>query len=144
MSMPTAKQWQAWQRAAEQWLGTTELQCDGYRIRTYRQEVKRNQLGLVLYVNGQIKGIWCDARQPCPEQRFLRKRERYIFKAADRKMLKALSKTKKKELRRSSPLVDNPDAKVIWFDVIWPSAKALRRHLEQVCESIEIVEPVCA
>lgn len=100
------------------WLGNqVHLMCDGYKI-TLQQERYKRQIRVGLYVNGKFCGKWFvnDGHE-----------ELKFFKDAkfSKKKLAVL-----KEMGLSLPNFKKPD---------FASGKDALRHLNKVCENIEVV-----
>lgn len=96
---------------------TIRLMCDGYRISLQDSLVKR-KVRTHLYVNGSIKGIWFAHPEDHPEIKFYR--QRFIN-------IKTGVRTKKKTIE------------VLRHSDFASIGQALR-HLNQVCDSVEVIE----
>jgi hypothetical protein len=104
-----------------------QLMCDGYKIKglTYR---------VMIYVNGEFKGLWCNPKNECPEQKFMRKSVKPLCSPArKREAEKALGKMFVKNRPYYSLTITN-----YWPD--WANGKAALNHLNKVCESIQLAE----
>lgn len=105
--------------------GAVKLRCDGYLIDIERALVGKNALGLLVYVNGHIRGEWL--LKDCEERRrFLRKTLRRLFRAADvERICKGLGKRDRAACIERLGL----ERKLEAYELHWGSFDALRRHL---------------
>ncbi len=111
--------------------GQVTLKCDDDEICLKVERLKGLKFVIGVWINGQIKGKWI-ADNTCHEHKYMRKTERFAYKADFRKKAKtALG------VRRFK--AEGFDKKVIvtmpWFD----SGVSALRHLCKVCEKIEVV-----
>ena len=97
---------------------STRLMCDGYKISLQEQLVKR-QLRVGLYVNGSIKGKWFAHPEDHAEIKFYRQRFMCIKKSPRSKKKEAI------EVMRSHDFASIGQA---------------LRHLNKVCDSVELIE----
>ena len=134
----TKEEWSKVEKALSGLYGSTKLLVDGHKITFRRVLVDKHRLGIVTYVDGEIRGEWYNADKPCPEQRFLRKATRFVHKPAVRAKLKKLWP----KSRKPAGEYWNPDAKFHYFLPWWTDATALRRHYQKTFQSIELVEVV--
>lgn len=132
----TKEDWQKVEKALTGTYGFAKLQVDGREAHFQRELVTKNRLGIVTYIDGQWKGVWISAKEEYPEQKYLRKIEKYAWTPAQRAELK---KWPKKMLKKYGY---DPDKKRHYFSLIWPSANAIRRHYQKTFTSIELVEVV--
>ena len=95
------------------------LLCDGYRISLQDSLVKR-KLRTQLYVNGSFKGKWFVHPEEYAESKFYMPYVRYIQKSA---------RSKKKE--KVDLGMRRPD---------FASIGQALRHLNTVCDSVEVIE----
>lgn len=132
MSMPSKEQWAEFEERADRLYCTQKLTCDGFELSVTKAQISKNKLGVVVYVNGWIKGEWLGGEKAdCAEQRFMRPVERYAYRPKFRQeMLKLMGK------RRYAQ--EGMDRKVKYFMPDWPSGAALRRHLAKTCKAITI------
>ena len=99
--------------------GSVRLLCDGYKI-SLQERLDKRQLRVQLYVNGRIQGKWFIEKNQCPETKFYREFHRYI---------KTGPKPSQKE---------RVDVGVRQGD--FASAGQALRHLNTVCDSVEVIE----
>ncbi|NRT54783.1 hypothetical protein [Sphaerotilus uruguayifluvii] len=121
----TASDWASMQRDLSGRFGSVKLRCDSYLISIERALIDKNSLGLLVYVNGFIRGEWlindCEERR-----RFLRKSMRRVFSAVDvEKICKGLGKRDREACIKRLDLERKREA----YSFHWGSFDALRRHL---------------
>lgn len=97
---------------------TIRLMCDGYRISLQDSLVKR-KLRTQLYVNGSFKGKWFVHPEDHAEIKFYRQRFRYIKKSPYSKKKEAIE------------MIRHAD---------FASIGQALRHLNTVCDSVEVIE----
>lgn len=115
--------------------GSVDLKVDGAVITLQRRLIKKNQLGILTYVNGWIKGIWTDIEAGHPETQYLRPVSKLIYNAKERATLKKASKKTLKSL------VIDPDARHNYVSLYWHSVSSIRKHYEKTFKSIELILP---
>lgn len=128
------KDWEKVEKALGGLYGFVKLTVDGREVQFQRQLVDKNKLGIVTYVDGHFLGSWIMATDEHPEQKFLRKIERFVYSEKLRKRWNRLSKRRQKEWGL------DPDKKSHYFSPIWPSTTAIRRHYQKTFTSIELLE----
>ncbi len=138
----TKEEWVQVEKALSGLYGHAKLKIGGYDITLQRSLIKKNQLGVVVFVNGQWKGEWVGKENDCPEQTFLCPRDRYVYTAKSRAEQKKLIKRYGK--RRSDSLfgVGDPDKKIRIFLPWFPSGKAARLYYQKKFVGIELIEVV--
>lgn len=132
--MLNKEQWQSFEQEAERLYHSTKLRCDGFELTVRKEMVGRNRLGLAVYVNGRIKGEWLMAERNCPELRFMRPHERFLYSPKERQRVV-------KECGKRWSEKSGVNKKYTIYLPWWTSATALRRHLVKHCQQIELVEP---
>ncbi|MDN5665103.1 MAG: hypothetical protein L0G41_02615 [Psychrobacter sp.] len=95
------------------------LMCDGYKISLY-DRLHGRQMRTELYVNGRIQGKWFIEKNQCPETKFYREFQKYI---------KVGPKANQRE---------RVDVGVRQGD--FASVGQALRHLNKVCDSVEVIE----
>lgn len=132
MSKPTKQQWEDFEQKSLQIYSSQKLICDGFALTVRREAISATKLGLIVYVNGELRGAWLgNESQEHPEHRFMRRCERYVWPLKFRKsMLKILGK---KDYAKEAY-----DKKLISYNFYWNNAADLRRHLSKVCTCITI------
>jgi len=138
MSKLNKEDWTRIEKALSGTYGMVKLKVDGREVTFQRALVSKNRLGIGTYVDGVMKGAWVSSENHHPEQRYLRPVSRFAHKPKERAMLQKTPKRLREEL---GPFFD-PDRKIHFFDLTWPSATAIRRHYQQTFESIEILEVI--
>ena len=98
---------------------SVQLMCDGYKI-TLKERLIERKLRVLLYVNNQLNGSWMINPELHDESKFYISSVRYI---------KTSPRSKKKE---------KVDVGVRRFD--FASVGQALRHLNKVCDSVEIYE----
>jgi len=132
----TKEDWEKVAKALSGTYGIAKLKVDGREVDFQRELVSKNTMGIVTYVDGKFKGAWFSPENDHPEQKYLRPVSKFIYSAKDRKALNKSPKWVKKER------VFDPNKKHHYFDPIWPSATAIRRHYQKTFTSIELVEVI--
>lgn len=136
----TREEWQRVEKALSGIYGKAELMVDGNNISFVRELVSNNKLGIVAYVNGRWEAKWFSARTEYPEQRFLRREERFLHKP---KLRAEIKKHVKRYGRRFLKEINlDPDQKYVRFSPIWPNVTAIRRYYEKNFASIELIEVI--
>jgi hypothetical protein len=115
-----------------------KLDCDGYQIGLQAQSKDKSGLRFVLslYVNGWMKGVWLDLKNPCPEQKFMRRMERPLH---SKKEQEAIVKFEVACGMKRKDAIDKAARKFAYLAPYFPSGRAAIHHLCRVCESITIV-----
>jgi len=115
--------------------GHATLLVDGQEINFIRAIVKKNRLGIVTYLAGELNKEWCRPDIDFVEQKFLRPRSAYIYSSADRRQLEKMSARRRKMINAK-----DPDTKVKYYSLIWESVASIRRHYEKNFSDIKLVE----
>lgn len=116
------------------------LLIDGYRVAARKVVTGKNQLGILIYVNGEIRGEWvtaADDGEPVEvARRFWREKRRSLYPPKKRaQLVKAYGK---RRVRQYFPDIDK--VLRIWLPE-WKSARALRRHLVKHNDDIRVLAP---
>ena len=111
--------------------GQVTLKCGNDEICLKIEPIKALKLVVAVWVNGQIKGQWL-GDDTCPEYKYMRKSERFIYKASFRQKAK-----KELGVRRYKSMGYDDKTTVVypWFN----SGKSAIDHLCKVCDSIEVL-----
>ncbi|HPU10032.1 MAG TPA: hypothetical protein PK947_05830 [Ottowia sp.] len=112
--------------------GTLHLMCDGDLISMYVYRHTPMAYRVAAYINGRFRGAWLNADTPCPEQKYLRRIARPLFKPAELADLRRVYGAKK---------VNNDPRycrEVVYFRHDWASGAAVIAHLARVCQSIRL------
>jgi len=102
-------------------------------------EVRTDKMKMVIkvYVDGWVRGEWLDAKKPCPEQRYMRRHEPYLWSKKQRdEAAKWAKRYGKLEARK---LFGDMNKKIVFFIPYFPSVRAVRSHYEKTFSSIELV-----
>lgn len=112
--------------------GNVRLLCDGFEVTLCVERSKGLACRVVTYVNGQWCGKWVSGTESFPEQKFLNRRERSLVTPAKKaEAEKALGK----RYVAKSPFYS---AKIVIYDISWPSGRAAINHLMRVCDSVQV------
>ena len=103
-------------------------------------EVRTDKMKMVIavYVDGWMKGEWVDAKNPYPEQAYMRRHERYLWSNKQRDV--AAKWAKRYGKRDARARFGDMDKKIVFFLPYFPSVRAVRTHYEKTFKSIELVE----
>lgn len=109
-----------------------ELLCDGHSV-SLKEERLRNKIVIAVYVDGFIKGSWlshdCDIRR-----KFMRPVTKYAYSKKFRDdMLKIFGKRQYNKNRGKY------EAKRTYYLPYWHNINSLIRHLQNNCNSIELI-----
>lgn len=75
----TKEDWEKVEKALGGLYGFAKLTVDGREIQFQRQLVDKNKLGIVTYIDGHFLGAWIMGTEEHPEQKFLRKIEKFVY-----------------------------------------------------------------
>jgi len=134
MSTLTKEQWDTIAEQLDSLFATVYLLCDGYLVSARLARITKNQLAIVVYINGTLKGEWCqiveDPNKLCEEaRRFFMPRKRQKISA---KKLKDLEKALGKRWCRKQGYYE----KWIFPDAAWSSPRSFINHLKKHNQSI--------
>lgn len=112
------------------------LRVDG---RDVTLEIRTDKMKMVIqvYVDGWVRGEWLDPKKPCPEQRYMRRHESYLWSKKQRD--EATKWAKRYGKREARKLFGDMDKKAIFFSPYFTSVRAVRTHYEKAFSSIELV-----
>lgn len=109
------------------------LICDGYRLTLQLCQIKKMELAICIWINGQMKGSW--HLEDCEERRrFFWPRARHHWSAKSRKALKGMGA---KHLKSNG--IDLNEIHIIHYPW-WKSFRFLKAHLIKNNASIELVD----
>ena len=131
----TKEDWEKVEAALSGMYGRAVLMVDGREITFSRGLIKKNQLGVVTYIGGELKGSWLFG-DDCPERSYLRPSSKYLRSPKQREQARKLGKKLLKELD-----ID-PDEKYHRVTPFWNNAQQIRRHYQKTFKSIELVEVI--
>lgn len=98
---------------------STRLMCDGYTI-SLQEQLDKRRLRVYLFINGEMKGRWFIEESQCPETKFYREFHSYI------------------KLGPKGSQKERVDVGVRQGD--FASIGQALRHLNAVCDSVEVIE----
>jgi hypothetical protein len=111
------------------------LMCDADHLTLAVRPAGTLRFCIVVYVNGWTKAAWCNAKAPCHEQKYLRKRVVKLWKPADRaKLRKAMGAR-----RFDADPTYNATFTAYYLD--FASPRAVLAQLSRVCQSIRRATP---
>lgn len=135
----TKDQWADIERQLSGFLGRVELRCDGYEVVAAVKPVASLQMGIVVYVNGWIRGQWMNGETEEP-RKFHREIKRYVWSAKSR----AEAAKKMKSRHVSAELREiyrrRTTASVSTWAPYWTNAKAFANRLRKTCTDISVVK----
>lgn len=132
--MMTKADWVVFEDCLAYPYGSAELLCDGYTVLVRVLQYKPLAYRPFVYVNGEFKSVWMNAKHPCEEQRrFMRRQERPLHSPAQM--------AEYKKLFRAAQLREMAAKRYVIFHAFWPNAAALRRHLVANNTSITLLKP---
>jgi len=127
--MVTSEEWKKIEENLKSFYSSVKLKCDAYEVTIMLQRISPMKNALVVYVNGHIKGEWLT--NDCEERRrFLRPVTKSCLSAKDKKRLKKHGKKFLREMEEKS--------KYTYYDPYWTSFRALKKHLIDHSDSIEL------
>lgn len=134
--MMTKEDWQKVEKALSGYVGSVTLLVDGHEIKFQRGLVKKNTIGIGMFVDGKMEREWCGLKNSHPEQRFYYQKEFFVYTAKSRADAKKLSP---RDRKRWGVNLDEVNKKDIHFTPMWPSAAAIKRHYSQNFPAAELI-----
>ena len=131
----TKDEWAKVETALSGLIGHVKLKVDGRIITLDRTFIKKNRLGIIVYVDGTLNLKWCfpAAGESFAETRYYRPVSRWYWTPASRARLKKKSKRFLKEMGY------DPDRKLLHYSYYWTDPAAIRRHYQKIFTSIELI-----
>lgn len=87
----TKEEWGRLEKALSGIYGIAKLKVDGHEVSFERRLIDKNRLGIVVYIDGVLKGEWLGKEKAdCPEQRYLYPRSCFVYTAKRRAEQKKL------------------------------------------------------
>lgn len=115
-------------------LSIVHLKCDGYSIFLNLERFKM-KLVIGIYINGSLKGDWFSKPEDYPESKFLPIKRRALYSTkVKNQIIKCLGK--RRAAKEYPELNEMKEYKFPYFS----SANAAITHLQNICESIEIIK----
>lgn len=137
----TKEEWAQVEKTLSGIYGRVELLVDDLKVLLSREQVSKNTLGIVVFIEGRVNGAWFGATNDCPEQPYTYPKHRYVYTAKSRaEQKKIIQKFGKKQSAGIGITIDKIDKKITLWQPMFPSAKAVRRHYEKTFNSIELLE----
>lgn len=119
-------EWKRVQEALKSLTNIVKLEIDGYEVALVLVRVGTYKNAIAIYVNGVFQGKWLV--EDCEERRrFIQKRERCLYKQSE---VKKLPRKLQKEMLSK---------KYEYFEPYWSSFGALKKHLLENNENIELI-----
>jgi hypothetical protein len=128
----TPEEWKQIEEKLKLTYNTVKLKVDDYVISIALRRITQFKNALVVYVNGQIKGEWCN--KECEEsRRFYRKVTHSVYSKKKKEVYMKLSKKLRNDLS-----IDI-DKKFSYYLPDWTSFKSLKKQLIEQNNSIELI-----
>jgi hypothetical protein len=114
--------------------GDLKIQLDDYVVTYSLEHSSATKAHVMTYVNNHFSGSWCRAKENCPEQQFLKKKEVSLYSPKEKKQLiKDFGKRKAAQFFEI-------DKKSHFYSPYWPSWKAVANHLKKIAVNFDKVE----
>lgn len=136
--MPTKEQWAEIEKQLSGYFGRVELRCDGYQVVASIAPVAKLRQGIVVYVDGWIKGEWIKGEAE-EAKKFHREMKRFLYPASKREEAKKKLKSRYLHATLRNWYAGVAEGSVSTWAPYWTSAKAFTRHLRKTCTDIEVV-----
>ena len=91
-----------------------------------------------VFIDGWTRGEWLNVKEPCPEQAFMKRHERYLWSKKERDAAAKFAKRWGK--REAKKYMGDRDNKFVCFLPYFPSVRAIRTQYEKTFKSIDLVE----
>jgi hypothetical protein len=134
----TKEQWAAVEKELSGPYGEVELLCDGYKVTAQIQNIANLKQGIVVYVNGVIKGEWMKGEAE-ESRKFHREMKRYLYPAKHREEAKQKAKSRRFPADLRKYFADMATASITTWAPYWTNAKAFTRQLRKTCAEIQVV-----
>lgn len=115
---------------------TSKMLVDGRTV-TLQVETLSMKLVIGVFVDGWSKGAWLIAKEPCPEQAYMRRVERNLWSKKERD--NAAKYAKRFGKREAEKVFGGMNKKFVAFYSYFPSVRAVRIQYEKTFKSIELV-----
>ncbi|MDZ4185761.1 MAG: hypothetical protein U1D97_12365 [Desulfuromonadales bacterium] len=132
----TKEDWQRVEKALSGHIGYVTLLVEGREIRFQRGLVKKNTLGIGMFVDGKMEREWSGSKNDHPEQRFYYPKEFFFWTAKSRAAIKKMTPARLKREGLSSGAENKKD---ITFTPMWPNASAIKRHFSKNFPDAELI-----
>ena len=134
--MMTKDEWQRVEKALSGYTGKVTLLVEGREIFFGRGLVKKNTIGIVVFIDKEAKKEWGGLKNDHPEQRFYYPKEFFFYTAKSREVIKKMSP---RELKRCKISKGEANKKEIHFTPMWPSVSAIKRHYSKNFPTAELI-----
>jgi hypothetical protein len=135
----TKDQWAEIEQQLSGFFGRVELLCDGYKINAEVKSIAPMRQGIVVYVNGYVRGEWMKGEAE-EARKFHREMKRFLYSAKQREKLKTDAKNRCLTADWRKRFRDMATASVSTWAPYWTNAKAFTRHLRKTCTDISVVK----
>lgn len=134
----TKEQWAAIEKQLAGYFGRVELRCDGYQVVAAVEQIGPLKQGIVVYVNGWMKGEWMKGEAE-EAKKFHCEMKRYLYPAKQRDEAKKKLKSRRLIDQLRDWYAGVAGKSVSTWAPYWTDAKAFTRHLRKTCTDIELV-----
>jgi len=131
-----ATDWKKIEKALSGYIGKVTLLVEGREIRFQRGLVKKNTIGIGMFVDGKMEREWSGLKNDHPEQRFYYQKEHFYWDAKTRAAIKKMSPA---SLKRNGLTKADENKKDIHFTPMWPSVSAIKRHYSKNFPNAELI-----
>ncbi len=135
----TKDQWAEIEQQLSGFFGRVELLCDGYKINADVKSIAFMRQGIVVYVNGYVRGEWMKGEAE-EARKFHREMKRFLYSAKRRERAQAEAKKRHLSAEMRKWFQETATASISTWAPYWTSAKALTRHLRKTCTDITVVK----
>lgn len=134
----TKDQWAEIEKQLCGYFGRVELRCDGYQVVAAIEPIGKLKQGIVVYVNGWVKGEWMKGEAE-EAKKFHREMKRYLYPAKQRDEAKKKLKSRHLIDQLRDWYVGVAEESITTWAPYWTNAEAFTRHLRKTCTEIELV-----
>lgn len=135
----TKEQWAEIEKELSFGYGRVELKADGFDVVATIINVGKLRQGIVVYVNGVIKGEWVKGEAE-EARKFHREAKSFLFGAKQRQSLLKLSRIRGLCAEDKKRYANNANLSVSTWYSYWTNAKSFCRHIRKTCADIEVVK----
>lgn len=135
----TKEDWQRAEKALSGHIGFVTLLVEGREIRFQRGLVKKNTLGIGMFVDDKMEREWSGLKNDHPEQRFYYPKEFFFWTAKSRAAIKKMSPAR---LKKEGLSKGDENKKDITFTPMWPSVAAIKRHFSKNFPNAELIDAI--
>lgn len=118
--------------------GRVELRCDGYQVAAAVEQIGTLKQGIVVYVNGYVRGVWMDGKAE-EAKKFHREMKRYLYPAKKRDEARKKLKSRGLHAELRGWYAGVAEKSISTWAPYWTNANAFTRHLRKTCTDIEVV-----